>query len=65
MTDVATAQECRVHAWERREEERGGVDCVVRYCPRCGRTEVCWSRRTARLAGMARGETRTEFAETQ
>jgi hypothetical protein len=43
MTNVPTGQPCQ-HFWERCLEVHGGVECVVRFCRRCGRKEVCWSR---------------------
>ncbi len=45
MKSVHSSQDCRDHLWDRRLEIHGGVECVVRECCRCGRRELCWSRR--------------------
>jgi hypothetical protein len=42
---VQPGSHCRDHLWERRLEVRHHVECVVAYCLRCGRMELCWSRR--------------------
>jgi hypothetical protein len=36
------------HPWDRRREVIGSVECVIRVCYRCGRKELCWSRRPLR-----------------
>jgi hypothetical protein len=45
MTGTSSARTCAHHFWERRLEVRGGIECVVRFCRRCGRKELVWSRR--------------------
>jgi hypothetical protein len=45
MTVAKSVPECRDHRWERRLEVRCRIECVVACCLRCGRKELCWSRR--------------------
>jgi hypothetical protein len=51
LADASPAEPCTVHAWERRRETCRGVECVVGVCSRCGRKELCWSRRPLRRRG--------------
>jgi hypothetical protein len=53
MTKTSTASGCRLHDWERLLEFHHGVECVVRSCRRCGRKELCWSRRPLSLEATA------------
>jgi hypothetical protein len=45
MTTHPAAHDCHQHLWERYLERCDGSECVVRCCRRCGRKEICWSRR--------------------
>jgi hypothetical protein len=46
MTTSTAPHDCHQHLWERHLEHLGGTECVVRCCRRCGRKEICWSRRS-------------------
>jgi hypothetical protein len=69
MTIVAGTRSCRVHTWERRLEEHGGVECVVRFCRHCSRKELCWSRRplsrSDTVAVECEGDPRHGLASTE
>jgi hypothetical protein len=55
---------CPNRSWERRLVVIQGMECVVRTCTRCCRTEVVWSRRGVppeRRIGMTRRSGRVGF----
>jgi hypothetical protein len=39
---------CQLHSWKRHLEFIDGIECVVGTCRRCGRKQLCWSRRPLR-----------------
>ena len=45
MTNILTTPTCTHHEWERRLAIHKGAESVVRTCIRCGKNELCWSRR--------------------
>jgi hypothetical protein len=48
MKEMIPHPNCTAHLWQRRLQQQDGVECVVRVCRRCDRTELCWSRRGRR-----------------
>jgi hypothetical protein len=63
MVVVQPGLRCQDHLWERRLEVRHRVECVVAYCLRCGRKELCWSRRPIPFEDEIGTSSRRGFAD--